>query len=82
MIGVLTGIDIALSNVALSAMPVHYLTIAKSSSALWVMFFSTLLGILRPSCAVAAAVLLVAVGVGAASAGETDVDPMGCVSRA
>jgi solute carrier family 35 protein C2 len=70
-IGFCTGIDIALSNAAFLFVSVHFYTICKSGSVVWVLFFSLLFGLQKFRLKLIGVVLLIALGIGTASFGET-----------
>jgi solute carrier family 35 protein C2 len=71
-IGFCTGIDIALSNAAFLFVSVHFYTICKSGSVIWVLLFSLCFGLQKFQCKLIGVVLLIALGIGTASFGEVD----------
>ena len=67
-IGWLTALDIGLSNASFLFVTVTYYTIVKSSSPLWVLLFSVLFRLQRPSFKLAGVVVSMVAGIGLASA--------------
>lgn len=69
-IGASTGIDIMLSNVSFLYVSVHFYTIAKSGSVVWVLMFSLCLGLIKPELPLLAVVFFIFGGISTASMGE------------
>ena len=65
--GASMALDIGLSNASFLFISVTYYTIVKSSVPLWVLFFSVLLGLQRPSYELVGVVLAIVIGIALSS---------------
>ena len=76
-IGLLTAMDIGMSNWALVQLSVALHTIVRGTVPAFVLAFSLLLGLDKPSWRIAGSILTVCVGIGFAAYGDVDCDALG-----
>eukprot|EP00301_Raphidiophrys_heterophryoidea_P022192 c6410_g1_i1.p1 GENE.c6410_g1_i1~~c6410_g1_i1.p1 ORF type:complete len:573 (+),score=128.42 c6410_g1_i1:52-1770(+) len=70
-VGIATALDVGMSNRAFLFITVAFYTILKTSSLMFVLFFSILFGLQPLNCTLVFVIVVICTGIGLASAGET-----------
>ncbi|CAJ1431374.1 unnamed protein product [Effrenium voratum] len=77
MVGVMTALDVAASNMSFLFISVAFYTMLKSASLIFILVLGVLLRMEPCSCGIAGTVLLIAAGIFITSYGESDFDARG-----
>lgn len=77
LVGVMTALDVAASNMSFQFITVAFYTMLKSASLIFILVFGAVLRIEQCSAGIAATVVLISIGIFITSYGETDFDIRG-----